>query len=125
MADPALYRIYSFSLCNIQQIQNLVHFDFVGDSFPSHGICNKHHCPSSQKSTFNNGVCYRHDETCNTLNTMKANSCFCHPTRRYLNIIDIFIAVSDANLFCYFCKEFSQVENKKQEESDCAALMKK
>lgn len=124
MADPALYRICSFSLCNVQQIQNLVSFDFVGDSFPSHGRCNKHHC-SSQKSTFSNGVCHRHDETCNVLNIMKVNSCFYHPTRRFLNTIDIFIAVSDANLFCYFCNEFSQVENEKQEESDFAALMKK
>ena len=94
-ADPTWYRNQSFSSCNVQQIQNLAVFDFAGNSFPSYGICNKHHhSSSSQKSSFSKGACHRHDETCNMLNIIKANSCFYHPTRRFLITIDIFIIVS-------------------------------
>lgn len=125
MADPTWLRNHSFSLCNVQQIQNLPVFDFSGNSFPNHGIRNKHHSSSSQKSTFSEDVCYRHDETYNMLNIIKANSCFYHPTRKFLNPIDIFIIVSVATVYCYFCKQFSRVENEKKQETDLCCFNKK
>lgn len=70
-------------------------------------------------------VCHRHNETCNMLNTIKANACFYHPTGRFLNISDNFNTVSVKSLSCYLCKEFSQVENEKQEMDLCHFNKKK
>lgn len=46
-------------------------------------------------------------------------------SKKIPNAIDIFITVSLAALFCSFCKEFSELENEKKQETNFACFKKK